>query len=434
MYRICMVSDFFYPNSGGVESHIFQLSQCLLNFGHKVVVLTHAYGDRKGVRYMSNGLKVYYAPFLVIYNQCTMPTLFCSLPLVRNILIREQIDIVHSHSAFSTMAIESLIHGKMLNLKTVFTDHSLFGFADVSAIITNQLLRMSLIFANAVICVSHVGKENTALRAGVVPEKIFVIPNAVDADTFKPDSDRIKKTNHHHNHITIIVVSRLVYRKGIDLLVEAIPKICDTYEDVKFLIVGDGPKRVNIEQMVETHGLQNRVTLMGMVKHEYIRDILVQGDIFVNSSLTEAFCMAIIEAASCGLQVVSTNVGGIPEVFPDDLIILTEPNRESLTEGISLAIRKFRNKSAPNPIESHKWVREHYRWKNIAQRTLKVYDRVFQDVDEPITSSLNRLWKLGSVCDILMLFVIVIELLSFRLWSYLMPKEKIDKASELASH
>lgn len=55
--RLLMVSDFFYPNTGGVESHIYQLSQCLMARGHKVVVLTHAYGDRAGVRYLTNGLK-----------------------------------------------------------------------------------------------------------------------------------------------------------------------------------------------------------------------------------------------------------------------------------------------------------------------------------------------------------------------------------------
>lgn len=53
-----MVSDFFYPNFGGVESHIYQLSQCLLERGHKVVVVTHAYGDRTGIRHLTTGLKV----------------------------------------------------------------------------------------------------------------------------------------------------------------------------------------------------------------------------------------------------------------------------------------------------------------------------------------------------------------------------------------
>jgi hypothetical protein len=53
-----LVSDFFYPQPGGVESHIYQLSQRLIDRGHKVIVICHAYGDRIGVRYLTNGLKV----------------------------------------------------------------------------------------------------------------------------------------------------------------------------------------------------------------------------------------------------------------------------------------------------------------------------------------------------------------------------------------
>lgn len=152
-----MASDFFYPNTGGVESHIYQLSQCLMSLGHKVVILTHAYGSRTGVRYMTRGMKVYYIPVLVIYNECTLPTLFATLPLVRSILIREKIDIVHGHSAFSALAHEAMMHAKTLGLRTVFTDHSLFGFADASAVITNKLLQMSLSVCDQVICVSHTG-------------------------------------------------------------------------------------------------------------------------------------------------------------------------------------------------------------------------------------------------------------------------------------
>lgn len=53
-----MVSDFFYPNVGGVEEHIYNLSQCLRRSGHKVVIMTHSYNDRVGIRYMTDGLKV----------------------------------------------------------------------------------------------------------------------------------------------------------------------------------------------------------------------------------------------------------------------------------------------------------------------------------------------------------------------------------------
>jgi hypothetical protein len=70
--RILMVSDFFFPNFGGVESHIYELSQCLMQQGHHVVVMTHAYDDRHGVRYVTNGLKVrYFGDKCRMFYRCT---------------------------------------------------------------------------------------------------------------------------------------------------------------------------------------------------------------------------------------------------------------------------------------------------------------------------------------------------------------------------
>lgn len=70
--------------------------------------------------------------------------------------------------------------------QVVFTDHSLFGFADLSAVVTNKLLEITLSTVNHCICVSHTGKENTVLRAKVQKEKVSVIPNAVDTAYFTP--------------------------------------------------------------------------------------------------------------------------------------------------------------------------------------------------------------------------------------------------------
>lgn len=81
-------------------------------------------------------------------------------------------------------------------------------------------------------------------------------------------------------------------------MVEVIPAICLEYPNAQFIIGGDGPMRVAIEEMREQYRLQERVHLLGAVKHENVRDVLVQGDIFLNCSLTEAFCIAIVEAAS----------------------------------------------------------------------------------------------------------------------------------------
>lgn len=158
-------------------------------------------------------------------------------------------------------------------------------------------------------------------------------------------------------------MSRLVYRKGIDLLIGAIPSICSTFPNVRFVIGessdalrsslfssistagGDGPKMIELEQMRERHQalLAGRVELLGSVRHGDVKDVsyitlystvsshrilqvLKTGHIFLNTALTEAFGIGLLEAACCGLFVVSTRVGGVPEVLPSDLIELAEPD------------------------------------------------------------------------------------------------------------
>lgn len=93
----------------------------------------------------------------------------------------------------------------------VFTDHSLFGFADVSSVLTNKLLTVSLCDTNHIVCVSYTSKENTVLRAALNPMVVSVIPNAVDPTDFTPDC-----SHRQDDRITIVVISRLVYRKGTD--------------------------------------------------------------------------------------------------------------------------------------------------------------------------------------------------------------------------
>nr|CAG4646216.1 EOG090X0515 [Macrothrix elegans] len=364
-----MVSDFFYPNLGGVESHIFTLSECLLKLGHKVVVVTHAYGNRVGVRYMTNGLKVYYLPVKVMADQVVVPTLYASLALFRYIFIREGIEIVHGHSAFSSLAHEGMIIGRLLGLKAVFTDHSLNGFADVSATLTNKLLELTLAGCNHCICVSHTGKENTVLRARVPADLVSVIPNATDTTLFQPDPSKRDK-----DKIVIVALSRLVYRKGMDLLAAVIPIICQKYPQVNFLIGGDGPKRILLEQVKERENLHDRVLLLGALEQPQVHETLLRGHIFLNTSLTEAFCMAIVEAASCGLQVVSTKVGGIAEVLPPEMIWLAQPNVNAIVSALDDAIKSHLHGKCMSPWDCHAFVNRTYNWVDIASRTQIVYD------------------------------------------------------------
>lgn len=93
-----LVSDYFYPNLGGVEMHIFQLGQCLIERGHKVVIMTNTYSkERMGIRYISNGMKVYHLPLLPFASQDSFLSFMFGICFLRKICIRERVDIVHGH-------------------------------------------------------------------------------------------------------------------------------------------------------------------------------------------------------------------------------------------------------------------------------------------------------------------------------------------------
>ena len=107
------------------------------------------------MRYLTNGLKVYHVPFFVIYRETTFPTVFSFFPVFRNIVLREKIQIVHGHASLSSLCHEAILHARTMGLRTVFTDHSLFGFADAASILTNKLLKFTLSDVDHVIGVSH---------------------------------------------------------------------------------------------------------------------------------------------------------------------------------------------------------------------------------------------------------------------------------------
>lgn len=151
-------------------------------------------------------------------DQDALPTVTATFPLIREILIREGIEIVHAHQATSVMANESVVYASALGLPSVYTDHSLFQFDDLAGVILNrvrchalyryfvhafylffssnscnmilvllQVLQTTLSTLNAAICVSHACRDNLILRAHLDPKRVEVIPNAVDPSKFTPD-------------------------------------------------------------------------------------------------------------------------------------------------------------------------------------------------------------------------------------------------------
>lgn len=134
----------------------------------------------------------------------------------------------------------------------------------------------------------------------------------------------------------------------------------------------------------------------------------MQGHIFLNSSLTEAFGIGILEAACCGLFIVSTRVGGVPEILPDGMISFAEPDTEGeclvvqctwsnsttaistdLVRALDVGIRHVKS-DKHDVLTAHKQVRQMYSWSDVAERTEKVYRDVLEAEPPTMVERLQR--------------------------------------------
>ncbi|KAG9057595.1 hypothetical protein FS842_005556 [Serendipita sp. 407] len=452
-----MVCDFFHPNIGGVENHIYILAVNLLQRGHKVVIVTHSYlPSRVGIRWLVPGLKVYHVPLKVLISNATLPNYLTFLPYIRNIVLRERITIVHGHASLSSYAQEAILHAHLFGshfesmfgwwrgregkekdrkgqstehetrreIRTVFTDHSLFALDDATGILTNKLLAAALNNVDAVICVSHTARENTILRANLDPRTSYVIPSAIIAEQFRPPSSPLPI-----DPITIVVVSRLAYRKGIDLLVASAPRICSLYPNVNFLIGGSGPKLINLLQMREAYRLQDRITLLGAVNHHEVRDILVKGNIYLNTSLTESFGIGLLEAACAGCFIVSTRVGGVPEVLPKDMIEFAMPNEDDVVRALTKAI-KIVTTGKHDPQQAHERVKSMYTWDDVACRTEKVYEDITNKEPVELWTRMHKTLRVGPFAGIIYLIILIVECLFFLWLELVTPRRDIHYVEE----
>eukprot|EP01069_Polyplicarium_translucidae_P002942 Polyplicarium_translucidae@DN2170_c0_g1_i3.p1 len=315
--------------------------------------------------------------------------------------------------------------GALLKLPTVFTDHSLFGFDDYGGMSLNKACRMSLCNVTRCIAVSYTNKENLCMRAAIPPRNVTVIPNALDAGRFVPAAAEPSRPP-----VVVVVISRMTYRKGITLLVDVIPLVMARRKDVKFVIGGSGPLLTLLEEMREHHRLYDQVEFLGTVPHDEVCAVLRRGHIFLNCSLTEAFGIALIEAASTGLLVVSTAVGGAPEVLPDDMVRLAEPDADDITEVLLASLD-----TKVDRLDFHRRVTRMYSWEDVARRTDAVYRRAREDaVTSRLTAVRTILRNAGPVAGKFSVIWHACAWVLLHLSELLSPRGKIDIAPRVFPH
>ena len=171
--------------------------------------------------------------------------------------------------------------------------------------------------------------------------------------------------------------------------------------------------------------------ILGAIKHSDVRSVLTRGHIFLNCSLTESFCIAILEAACCGLHVVSTNVGGVPEVLPpNDVTYADTATPDAVEFALDTVIRRVRN--LPSPWEVHNRIRGYYSWHSVARRTVRVYDNIS---NAPVLGVRGRLMKYWNAMHwsfrLLVVWIVVLDWLWHKVLCWLWPEGGIEKAKNL---
>lgn len=154
---------------------------------------------------------------------------------------------------------------------------------------------------------------------GLVLECVSVILNVVDFVRFMLDVMKWKKGCR-----MVVVMLRLMYRKGVYLLAGVISFACVEYDDLDFLIVGDGLMWKYLEKVIEDVGLIECVIIFGSVLYDKVLEVFRRGDVFFNVSFTESFCIVVFEVVLCGCFVVVIVVGGVLEVLLEDIMFLVK--------------------------------------------------------------------------------------------------------------
>jgi len=223
--------------------------------------------------------------------------------------------------------------------------------------------------ASAVVALSQ-GLKDIALKAAP-DQEIDVISNGIEINYFYPAS-REKQQN---GPLKLITVSRLLERKGIHHLLEAIAKPSPL--SVTLTIVGTGSYEDELRRVCTDLGLDDRINFTGFVRRDELPELYRQYDVFALPSQTESFGLVFAEAMSCGLPIIGTLVGGIPELVRHgtDGILVNPAAPDEIRESLQ-AILNHPEKRIAMGISARQRIENKYSWRMIASQYLECYQKV----------------------------------------------------------
>lgn len=199
---------------------------------------------------------------------------------------------------------------------------------------------------------------------------IDVVPNGVDLEKFKVQSEKLKTTE--QNFKTVITVSRLVKKNGTDTLIESLKFLPD---DIRLQILGVGPDEKLLRQLMSRRCLDSRVEFLGQAAPNEVPNYLAQADIFARPSRSEGLGNSFLEAMAAGLPVIGTPVGGIPDFLAHGVTgwFCEAGNPKSIADRVKYILDPVNRAEVEQIIaNAKKLVHEKYDWEIISQKMAQI--------------------------------------------------------------
>ena len=360
-----MSTEWFPPDSGGVASHVEGLAKELDRRGHEVTIVTrNAYGRSSNREETHDGLDVVR----------TDPS-----PLaLRAFMKRNHFDVIHAHHGFTSMPLLSLVVGRSLDLPSVLTTHTAAPVTESRLVwlptgVAAFPLRMCLMCSDRIIAVSQAAAD--FIRFFSNGNRIEVIPNGVNHKRFTPGTG--KRFGLGTDRV-VLFVGRLVYRKGLHILISAVPKVLDVFPDTIFLVAGAGYARQWADFLVKRLGVQGNVRFLGHVPQALLPTLYASSTTFVLPSLFgESFGIVLLEAMSAGLPVVASRVGGVGEIVEDGVTgLLVEPGDIAGLAAALIEILSQPQRARSMGAEGRREVVSRFAWSVVAKEVEKVYEEL----------------------------------------------------------
>ncbi|ABP49963.1 glycosyl transferase, group 1 [Pyrobaculum arsenaticum DSM 13514] len=300
--------------------------------------------------------------------------------------ILDKFDVVHVNTAWVGFTLSLLLRRP----RFVYTCHNPLWPEDqvhfgekIVRIVEGHAMRR----AHAVIALNNTMKRSIEAKAKVGPSKIFIVPNGVDTEFYRPNlpCEHVNEEYGLEGKKVVLFVGRVTWGKGVHILLKAIKRLRDFYNvrDVKALIVGPlsgfykSDKPSSYAQLLMSYAKANNlgVVFTGSIDSDMLRYVYSCSHVLVLPSYFEAFGMVLIEAMASGIPVIGSRAGGIPDIIEEGVNGFTFPVGDDVTLAeklYTLLTDESLHKNMANAARSIAVTR--YSWKIVAKKLLKLYE------------------------------------------------------------